>query len=132
VSVTLSESHSRHFFVFGEVRRPGKYPLIGNVTTLHALAAAGGATRFASLSSSRLVRPTPEQRLVYAVNLDEISRYGNGDTNYKLQPGDVVYIPPNAWARVGHALGVVFYPLQQILGLGRSTTVIMSGGGGGF
>ncbi len=57
VTVTLAQSNSRRFHVFGEVGRPGSYPLIGRLTVLDALGTAGGATRFASLSNGRLIRP---------------------------------------------------------------------------
>lgn len=44
VSVTLSTSKSRKFFVFGEVKNPGKYTLEDNMTVLKAISAAGGIT----------------------------------------------------------------------------------------
>ena len=43
---------------------------------------------------------------------------GKGETNYYIQPGDVIYLPPNAWASVGYAIQVVFFPIQQVIGLG--------------
>lgn len=118
VTVQLQKSESRNYFVFGEVLRPGAYPLIGEVTALSALGAAGGPTRFAAQDDSRLVRPSSEGELVYGVRFEDITESGYGQTNYVLQPGDVIYVPPNGFAKVGYALGVVFFPLQQILGLG--------------
>ena len=120
VTVVLARSESRTFFIFGEVLRPGAYPLIGEVTALGALGAAGGPTRFASQDASRLVRPAPEGRLVYGVRYEAITQSGAGVTNYVLQPGDVIYVPPNFFARVGYALGVVLFPIQQIVGLGNA------------
>jgi polysaccharide export outer membrane protein len=118
VTVQLKTSASRTYFIFGEVARPGAYPIIGDVTAVHALGVAGGATRMASLDSSRLVRPSTEGELTYPIYFEAITESGYGQTNYLLQPGDVVYVPPNAFAKVGYAMGVVFFPLQQILGLG--------------
>lgn len=118
VTVQLVKSESRTYFVFGEVARPGAYPLIGDVSALKALGMAGGPTRFASQDSARLVRPSPEGDLVYGVHFEAMTQYGYGQTNYLLRPGDVIYVPPNGFAKVGYALGVIFFPLQQILGLG--------------
>jgi len=118
VTVQLIRSESRTFYILGEVARPGAYPLVGDVTALYALGMAGGPTRFASQDDARLVRPSSEGETIYAVHFEAMTQYGYGATNYMLQPGDVVYVPPNAWARVGYALGVIFFPLQQILGLG--------------
>jgi polysaccharide biosynthesis/export protein len=118
VTVQLKSSASRTYFIFGEVARPGAYPIIGDVTAVHALGVAGGATHMASLDKSRLVRPSSEGELTYPIFFGAITEAGYGQTNYLLQPGDVVYVPPNAFAKVGYALGIVFFPLQQILGLG--------------
>ena len=124
VTVVLDSSNSRVFYVWGEVGRPGSYRLIGDVTVADALALAGGPARFASLSSSRLVRPTGEIPLTFALDLEAITYKGDGTTNYELRPGDILYVPPNAWGRFGYALGMVFFPVQQILGLGRSVYVV--------
>ena len=98
VTVVLSKSESRTYFVFGEVVRPGVYPLVGDVTVLSALGAAGGPTRFAAQDDSRLVRPSSEGKLVYGVYFESITQSGEGRTNYALQPGDVIYVPPNGFA----------------------------------
>jgi polysaccharide export outer membrane protein len=117
VSVLLSESSSRRFYVLGEVRAPGAYTLIGNVSALHAISNAGGVTHFANKDGIRLVRPgTPGA--AYKVDFEQISQYGDARTNYPLQPGDVIYVPPNGFAQVGYAIGIVLFPIQQILGLG--------------
>ena len=117
VTVVLEESSSRRFYVLGEVYRPGAFPLIGDVTALNAISGAGGLTHFAQKGGIRLVRPgTPGA--AYAVDFAQISQYGNAETNHHLQPGDVIYVPPNGFAQVGYALGVVLFPFQQILGLG--------------
>ncbi len=118
VTVLLKVSNSRSFFILGEVNRPGAYPIIGDVTAVHALAAAGGPTRMAATDSARLVRPSPEGELTYPIHFSAITESGYGHTNYLLQPGDVVYVPPNLSARIGYAIQLIFFPIQQVLGLG--------------
>jgi polysaccharide export outer membrane protein len=128
VTVILDESKSRRFYVLGEVYRPGAYTLVGDVSALRAIAGAGGVTRFANKGGIRLVRPgTPG--VAYEVDFDDISRYGNAETNHPLQPGDVIYVPPNGFASVGYAIGIVLFPIQQIIGLGSGFYGV---GGGGF
>jgi polysaccharide export outer membrane protein len=128
VSVTLKAANSRKYYVFGEVRQPGTYPLIGDVTAVDALGAAGGPTRMAALGSAMLVRPSEAGKQVYRVNLAGIMKAGEGETNYSLHPGDVLHVPPNASARIGYALQVVFFPLQQIIGLGGQAVIQGAGG----
>ncbi len=118
VTVLLKISNSRTFFILGEINRPGAYPIVGDVTAVHALGTAGGPTRMASLDNAWLVRPSPEGELTYPINFAAITELGYGQTNYMLQPGDVVYVPPNLSARIGYALQLIFFPIQQVLGLG--------------
>ena len=129
VTVVLSQSTSRKFYVLGEVGRPGSYALIGDVTALQAIAGAGGLTHFAQKGGIRLVRPGLPGA-AYAVDFADISQYGNAETNHHLQPGDVIYVPPNGFASVGYALGVVLFPIQQIIGLGGGLASRAYGGGG--
>ena len=118
VTVILRESNSRRYYVLGEVNRIGAYPLIGEVTAIEALAQAGGPTILANLNGAWLSRPEGENKVVYRIKFDDITR-GNGLTNFALRPGDVVYVPPGFSARIGNALQIIFYPLQQIIGLGN-------------
>lgn len=118
VTVMLKLSNSRTFFILGEVNRPGAYPIVGDVSAVHALGTAGGPTRMASLDNALLVRPSREGELTYPIYFAAITEHGYGHTNYQLQPGDVVYVPPNVSARIGYALQLIFFPIQQILGLG--------------
>lgn len=129
VNVTLTKSESRTFYVFGEVVRPGAYPLIGDVTALYALGIAGGSTKFADENSAKLVRPGPEGQRTYPVYLKEISRYGDGTTNYPLQPGDVIYVPATISGTIGYAIQTIFFPIQAFMGLGGNQAItVMSGG----
>ena len=125
VTVLLQSSNSREYYVFGEVNRPGSYPLVGHVTALEALGSAAGPTHFASLNGARLVRPTEGKGLRYPIRFKDISQGGDAATNYELQPGDVVYVPPNVMARIGYGVGIIFFPIQQLIGLGgRATSII--------
>ena len=110
--------------------RPGAYPLIGDVTAVYALGMAGGSTKFASEDSSTLVRPSPEGRLTYPVYFKSITREGDGATNYMLQPGDVIYVPPTiVGARSATRSRTSSSRSQPILGLGGSQAItVMTGG----
>ena len=95
VTVELKKSESRIFYVFGEVRRPGAYPLIGDVTAVYALGMAGGSydPRLARTARPWCVhRPRGGSRTRSTSSRSPST--GEGETNYMLQPGDVVYVPP--------------------------------------
>jgi polysaccharide export outer membrane protein len=61
VVVQLRESNSRKFFVYGEVMRPGGYPLMENTTAMRAISMAGGFTKFGSSSSVKVLRPRKDK-----------------------------------------------------------------------
>ena len=128
VTVVLQGSTSRRYFVFGEVNRVGAYPIAGEVTAVEAIAQAGGPTLLANANGSWLSRPTGDTAGVYRIYFDRITR-GDGSSNYVLQPGDVIYVPPGASAQLGQALQVIFFPLQQIIGLGGGVFSRVARGG---
>lgn len=78
---------TRSFFVRGEVRQPGRFPLMGEMTLSRAIASAGGYTEFANPKKIRIIRG---QRTFY-VNAREIERYPERDI--PITPGDVIVVP---------------------------------------
>lgn len=120
VTVELVTTNSRRYYIFGEVRSPGSYALLGRTTAIEALAQARGETRYASLNAARLVRYMPENTGVYGIRYADIMKRGDPGTNYELQPDDVIYVPPGLSAKIGYAIQIIFFPVQQILGLGGS------------
>lgn len=130
VTVTLTELKSSVYSVFGEVRRPGTYPLTGPVNVVQALGLAGGPTYFAKQDGTLLVRPTEADQLAYPVELAEITRRGNGETNYELQPGDVIYVPPHMMVRIGYGVGIAMFPIQQLFfSIARGVVAVGTAGG---
>lgn len=77
---------TRSYYVRGEVRAPGRYPLAGSVTVLRAIATAGGYTDFASTSDIRLTRGDQTTRL----NGKDIERYPERDI--EVEAGDVIVV----------------------------------------
>ena len=120
VTVDLEQSNSRRFYVLGQVRRPGVFPLVGNVTAIEALGQAGDSTFLASLNSSHLTRGTGEGAKNFRLRFDDIRERGDLTTNYELKPGDVIYVPPTALARVGFVIHSILFPFFPILGGART------------
>ena len=99
VYVDVVSYNSKHYYVFGDIGLPGRYPIVGNETVLDAISFAGGLLPTAAPQNIRLVRPAPpgaccEQLL--PVNYAAIINGGDPTTNYQLMPGDrlVVYRDP--------------------------------------
>lgn len=93
VAVTLRESRSRKFFVYGEVVRPGSYALDESTTVLRAVSMAGGFTRFGSSSRVKVLRPHKDKPgyLTMKVDIKGIMS-GSSSGDILLAPDDIVVI----------------------------------------
>ena len=69
-------------YVFGEVRKPGRYEIRDDTTVLHALTLAGGTTAFAAVNRVRIVRTVNGEQVEIRAELSDLVR-----------PGDVVRVP---------------------------------------
>lgn len=80
-------------YVVGELTRPGGYQVEHNnrLTLLEAVALAGGLTRTAKASNSRLIRRSPTGREELDVNLQKVL-YGGGP-DMLLTDGDILFVP---------------------------------------
>ena len=69
-------------YVFGEVRRPGRYALRGATTVLQALTLAEGTTPFAALNRMRIVRTVNGEQVEMPAQLND-----------PVQPDDTIRVP---------------------------------------
>jgi polysaccharide export outer membrane protein len=128
VTVALGAALSTEITVLGEVGRPATFPLSRQTRIVEALGTVGGTTTFAAKSRIRLIRTAEGKTQVYTVNLSNIEK-GNLTTNYLLQGGDLVYVPPGIPAVIGYALQAALFPLHQLFGFGSSVaTTVFTGG----
>ncbi len=81
------------FFVFGEVKKPGAYPLDKNTNILEGITIAGGFTDKAAPGRSRVIRNTPAGQRVFDVDMNDIIKRGQRDKAILLQENDVVVVP---------------------------------------
>jgi polysaccharide biosynthesis/export protein len=80
-------------YVLGEVNKPGGYALnsSGGLTVLQVVSAAGGPTRLAAISGTKMVRRTSTGLKEIPVPLKDLLRAKLDDI--PVQAGDVLYIP---------------------------------------
>lgn len=83
-------------YVLGDVDRAGGFLMHddGHLTILQALALAGGSTRTASLSNTRLMRKTANGYTDTTIALNKILKGSVADS--QLQPDDILYVPNSA------------------------------------
>ncbi len=93
VTVSLQQSLSRKFFVYGEVIKPGNYLLDERTTVLKAISIAGGFSKFGSSSKVKVLRQNPDS-IGYSpikVNMKEVMN-GESTEDIVIEPGDIVVV----------------------------------------
>lgn len=79
-------SQSDNYFVRGEVQRPGRYPLSGDMTLIQAISTAGGYTDYARQSRVNIIRDGKSHR--YNASRIEEQR----DPDPAIKPGDIIVV----------------------------------------
>lgn len=90
VSVGVVSVNSYHFTVLGSVERAGRFTSKNYVTTVEAIAMAGGPNRFAG-DSVYIVRGTPARRI--PIDLKRATSSEHADENLVVMRGDIIVVP---------------------------------------
>ncbi|NHA15460.1 SLBB domain-containing protein [Thioalkalivibrio sp. XN279] len=96
-SVSMGELRSIRVFVLGEATRPGSYMVSSLSTITNALFSSGGVKPIGSL---RNIRHKRNGQVVGTLDLYDLLLRGDTRADARLQPGDVIFIPP-VGTRVG-------------------------------
>lgn len=90
VNINLDETVSQVITVEGMVKKPGLYPVVGNMTLVRAIATAGGMDELASLDDVVVFRRVEGQRYAALYNMKAIRRGNYEDPD--IYPNDVVIV----------------------------------------
>ncbi len=94
VTVSLRESRSRMFFVYGEVRLPGAYPIQQNMSVLRAVSMAGGFTPVAATNDVKILRAKAGDAGGNETLTADVSAVMQGkmQNDIKVEAGDVITV----------------------------------------
>lgn len=97
VSVLLKDFVKPYFTLAGEIVKPGRYDLRGNVTVIEALAQGGWLTRESARHSQILLvrRKDEEWGEIRVFNLKAAADRGRFQEDMTVRPGDMIYVPQN-------------------------------------
>lgn len=124
-SVSLGELRSMRVFVLGEARNAGSYTVSSLSTITNALYVSGGIKRTGSL---RKIQHKRDGKLVGELDLYDLLLAGDTSDDNRLQPGDVIFIPP-----VGDRVGIdgeVYRPALYELKNGTNLQELVNLAGG--
>ena len=101
IAIALKDFEKPYFIASGQVSKPGKYDLRSDLTVTEAVAIAGGFNDKAKHSQVVLFRPVPgggyETKLL---NVKKLLASRNLSEDVQLQPGDMLYVPQNAFSKI--------------------------------
>ena len=101
VSVILKEYEKPFFIATGEVRKPGRYDLVSQITATQGVAIAGGFNADAKHSEVVVFRQVPNGwTQVATLNLKGMLNQKDLSEDVRLQPGDLIYIPKNTLSKI--------------------------------
>jgi polysaccharide export outer membrane protein len=131
VSIKVIQQLSRTFSVLGEVLRPGRYPLTGQISILEALSLAGGVSQKAEKSLRILRRepgkPASELQEYASIKLELDATKLAPELAQKIQPNDVLFVPQlKNFYVYGEVRRPGMYPMEDDLNVMR----VLSIGGG--
>jgi polysaccharide export outer membrane protein len=118
ISVTPKDLDKSYFIATGEVSKPGKYELRGDITVTEALAIAGGfSPDRAKHSEVVLFRKEGDslgQGKVF--NVKQMLKSRDLSEDVYLRPGDLLYVPQNKWSKLRQVLPTPGVGMQVIPG----------------
>lgn len=93
VTVILSESKSKVYYILGQIKTPGEYLINQPISVLQAIAKAGGLLEWAKKSKIMIVsRPGSSQKITY-FDYDDFLGGANIGQNVTINSGDTIVIP---------------------------------------
>jgi polysaccharide export outer membrane protein len=91
---TLFVPKAEHFYLIGQVQRPGSYPLAEkDISLVEAISMAGGFTQIAARNRSRIIRVDNGVEKIIEVRVDDITEAGKKIQDVLIQPDDVIVVP---------------------------------------
>lgn len=93
VTVILRTPASQKFYVVGEVKTPGEYDLIKEMTVVQAIARAGGFTEWAKKDKLLILRSDGGTETRISVNYGDIVKGRSIEQNILLRANDTIVVP---------------------------------------
>lgn len=101
ITVELKEFEAPFFVAGGQVSRPGKYDLRGDITLTEAIAIAGGFNKDAKHSQVLIFRRSSDEWAeVKTIDAKKMLKGANLTDDIRLRSGDMVYVPEKTMAKI--------------------------------
>ena len=93
VTVMLTESKSRRYYILGQVKNAGEFPLDTPITVLQAIARSGGFLEWAKTGNISIIRKGKKGDEIKKFDFDAVVKGKDLDQNLAVVPGDTIIVP---------------------------------------
>jgi polysaccharide biosynthesis/export protein len=101
IAVSLKDFEKPYFIASGQVAKPGKYDLRGDLTVTEAVAIAGGFDDKSKHSQVVLFHPVPTGGYeAKVINVKKLMADKDLSEDIRLQPGDMLFVPQNSLSKI--------------------------------
>jgi polysaccharide export outer membrane protein len=101
IAVSLKDFERPYFIASGQVAKPGKYDLRGDLTVTEAVALAGGFDDKSKHSQVVLFHPLPTGGFqAKIINVKKLMETRDLSEDVQLQPGDMLFVPQNSLSKI--------------------------------
>jgi polysaccharide export outer membrane protein len=101
ISVVLKDFEKPYFVADGQIGKPGKYDLRGDITLTQAIAIAGGFKDSSRHSQVLLFRRVSDEWMeAKIINVKQMEKSGNLKEDPLLHPGDMLFVPKSTLSKI--------------------------------
>ena len=127
VDAEIVTYNSKFFYLIGQLREPGLYPITATTTVMEAISRGKGFTEKANLGEAYLIH----NKEIVPVDFVSLFKKGQMENNIHLDDGDVIYVPNMEISRV-YVMGEVLRPTAVPIRTGRISLAEAISVAGGF
>ena len=85
---------AKHYYIIGQVKNTGSYPLPEEeITLVEAIGMAGGFTSIAARNKTRIIRVEDGVEKIIVVKVDAITNAGKKIQDVLIRPNDIIVVP---------------------------------------
>jgi len=93
VYITVKQPSSHSFNILGNVKEPGRYPMLAPTTVLQGISMAKGFNEWASRNKTVIIRGYGEKQKIMPFVYDDVVDGDKPEQNFIMHPGDTIVVP---------------------------------------
>lgn len=93
VYITVKQPNSHSFNILGNIKEPGRYPMLAPTTVLQGISMAKGYNEWASKNKTVIIRGHGDKQKIMPFEYGDVVDGDKPEQNFIMQPGDTIVVP---------------------------------------